>query len=265
MKKLLLSSSVKDDLKDSIKLAKELGLGIEISRFPNFKNIDTSFEQILIELQKDLAGFKGQRTLHGMFFDLSIASNDPEIRAISQKRYRQSFEAAKAINADIIVFHSGNKGMKHKASQDKFKKNSISFWKEFIKEFEEANITAVIENVHEREPNSILEVIKGVNSPNLKASIDTGHANLFSEIKIPDWIKAYGKHLHHMHIHNNFGDDDAHNSLINGSISFDEIFNTLKDLNLNPTIVFEIFEQNDLLESLVYFNKNFGDKTCLKN
>lgn len=265
MRKLLLSSSVKDDLKDSIKLAEELGLGIEISRFPNLKEIDTSFKQNLIELQNDLAGFNGHKTFHGMFFDLSIASNDPEIRAISQKRYMQSFEVAKTINANIIVFHSGNKGMKHKVSQDKFKKNSVLFWKDFIKEFEEANITAVIENVHEREPDSIIEVIEGVNSPNLKASLDTGHANLFSKIKISDWIKTYDKHLHHMHIHNNYGNDDSHYSLTNGNIVFDEIFNTLKELNLNPTIVFEIFEQKDLVESLEYFNKFFGDKSCLKN
>lgn len=260
MKKLLLSSSVTSNLKDSVKLAEELGLGIEISRFPNFKNIDKNFDEILVELEKPLLNFDGFKTLHGMFFDQSVASIDPEIRAISQKRHKQSLIAAKKIKANIVVFHSGNKGMKHKVSQDKFKKSSIIFWKEFIKEFEDANITAVIENVLERNPSLILDIISGVNSPNLKASLDTGHANLFSEVKISEWIKTYGKHLHHMHIHNNFGDDDSHNSLTNGTVDFNEIFNTLKELNLNPNIVFEIFKKNDLIESLDYFNKNFGDK-----
>lgn len=265
MKKLLLSSSVTSNLKDSVNIAEELGLGIEISRLPNFKNIDTAFDKILIELQKSLLNFGGRKTLHGMFFDQSVASIDPEIRAISQKRHRQSLEAAKAINADIIVFHSGNKGMKHKVSQDKFKNSSIIFWKDFIKEFEDANITAVIENVLERDPNLILDIISGVDSQNLKASIDTGHANLFSETSIKEWIKIYGKHLHHMHIHNNFGDDDSHNSLLNGSIDFNEIFKTLKELNLNPTIIFEMFKKDDLIESLNYFNKTCGDKLCTKN
>lgn len=262
MQKLLLSSSVTSNLKDSVRLAEELGLGIEVSRFPNFKNIDTAFDEIIIELQKSLVNFDGFKSIHGMFFDQSIASVDPEIRAISQKRHQQSLIAAKAINANIVVFHSGNKGMKHKVSQDKFKKASIVFWKEFIKGFEDANITAVIENVLERDYNLILDIISGVNSPNLKASIDTGHANLFSEVKISEWIKAYGKHLHHMHIHNNFGDDDSHYSLLKGNIDFNEIFNTLKESNSNPAIVFEIFKKSDLIESMEYYNKTFGDKNA---
>lgn len=265
MKKLLLSSSVTSNIKDSAILAEELELGIEISRFPNFKNIDKAFNQILAELQKQLQDFSGFKTIHGMFFDQSVASIDPEIRAISQKRHRQSLEAAKAIKADIVVFHSGNKGMKHKVSQEKFKNSSIIFWKEFIKEFEEANITAVIENVLEKDYELILDIITGVDSPNLKASIDTGHANLFSDVKISEWIRAYGKHLHHMHIHNNFGDDDSHYSLLNGNIDFNEVFETLKELDLNPVIVFEIFKKDDLIESLDYFKKTFGDKICLKN
>lgn len=262
MKKLLISSSVTSNLKDSARLAEKLGLGIEVSRLPNFKNIDTSFDEIIVELKKALVDFNGFKSIHGMFFDQSIASVDPEIRAISQKRHKQSLIAAKSINANIVVFHSGNKGMKHKVSQDKFKNSSIIFWKEFIKEFEDANITAVIENVLERDYNLILDIVSAVNSPNLKTSIDTGHANLFSKVKISEWIKAYGKYLHHMHIHNNFGDDDSHYSLLKGNIDFNEIFDTLKELKLNPAIVFEIFNKKDLIESIEYYNKTFGENKC---
>ena len=256
MKNILISSSVTSNIKDSATLAEELGVGLEISRLPNFKNIHTSFDQIILELEKNLARFNGFKSLHGMFFDQSIASNDPEIRAISQKRHKQSLIAAQAVGAEIVVFHSGNKGMKHKISQDKFKKNSILFWKEFIQEFEKSKITAVIENVLERDYNLILDIITEVNSPYLKASLDTGHANLFSKIDVSDWIKAYGKHLHHMHIHNNFGDDDSHLSLLNGSLDFSRIFSTLKSEKTSPVIVFEIFEKEDLLESLEFYNKS---------
>ena len=262
--KLSLSSSVTDSIKQSAQLAEELGLGIEISRFPNFRNIDSNLDEIIMSLQKSLLGFTNNITLHGMFFDQSIASNDPAIKEVSQRRHRQSFKTAKAIGANILVFHSGHKGMKHKVSFEKFRDNSIIFWKEFIKEFEDSGITAVIENVLERHPQLLLDIINEVNSPFLKFSLDTGHANLFSEIPVSDWIKLYGKKLHHMHIHNNYGDDDSHNSLTDGTVDFIEIFTTLKELSIKPTIIFEMFKKDNLYTSLEYFNKNYGEKLCLE-
>ncbi len=264
MKKLL-SSSVTDNIKNSAILAQELNVGIEISRFPNFSNIETDFESIILQMQKNLITFSGQVTLHGMFFDLSPASNDPAVRAISQKRHHQSLKAAKAINAETVVFHSGNKGMKHKISQEKFRDNSIKFWNEFIKEFEDSGIVAVIENVHERKPEMISNIVNEVNSDYLKYSLDTGHANLFSEVPITEWIQKYGHKLHHMHIHNNFGNDDEHNSLLKGTIDFHEIFKSLKENNINPIFVFEIFKQNELIESIEFFEKTYGEKLCTKN
>lgn len=262
---LSISSSITDSIKDSAKLALNLNMGLEISRFPNFQKIDCEFKNIVMSMQKSLLDYNGFLTLHGLFFDESVASNDPAIKLISQKRHKQSLTAAKAINANTIVFHSGNKGMKHKISQNRFRENSILFWKEFIKEFEDADITAVIENVHERHPHQILDIVKEVNSPYLKVSLDTGHANLFSEIEICDWVKIYGKHLHHMHIHNNFGDDDSHNSLIEGTINFAEIFNTLQKENLSPIIVFEMFTQKNLKESLYLYHQLYGETKCQQN
>ncbi len=255
MKNLLISSSVTSNLKEATILAQELGLGIEVSRFPNFKNIHTEFDNILVELDKNLGNFDGFKSLHGMFFDQSIASIDPEIRAISQKRHKQSLKAAQVIGAEIVVFHSGHKGMKHKVSFDKFKKSSILFWQEFVQEFEKSKITAVIENVLERDYELIREIVSEVNSPYLKASIDTGHANLFSTVDICDWIDAYGNNLHHMHIHNNFGDDDSHYSLLKGTVDFEKIFKQIKLKNINPTVVFEIFKKDDLFESIEYYKK----------
>lgn len=264
MKKFI-SSSISKDLRNSVEIAKSLNLGIEISRLPNFIDIDNNLDGIIRELQNALNDFEGARTLHGMFFDLSIASQDRAIRQLSRKRHAQSLQVAKSINAKTLVFHSGYKAMKHKISQDKFKETSIKFWKEFVKEFEDLNIIAAIENVLEPTPSLILDIIENVASPNLKASIDTGHANLVSNLEVSSWIKQYGHHLHHMHIHNNFGDDDSHFSILNGTLDFDKIFDELISTDLKPKIVFEIFDKDDLIESVSYFNTYFGEKQCLEN
>ena len=64
-----------------------------------------------------------------------------------------------------------------------------------------------------------------------------------------------------MHIHNNFGNRDDHNSLCNGTIDFKDIFNLLKEKNISPKIVFEIFEEAALRESVAYFNSEIENKS----
>ena len=69
-----------------------------------------------------------------------------------------------------------------------------------------------------------------------------------------NWIKDYGIMLKHMHFHNNFKEEDSHSSLLKGSIDIKSILITLKELHLYPTITFEIFDKEELIESVEYFN-----------
>ena len=254
--KILISSSVKKDLKESIALAKELNVGVEISRLPIYKTPQLTLEQAIGILKDALNGFNNRITLHAMFSDVNIAGQDLLLREVSQKRLMQSFEVGKALKVDTILFHTGNKGTKHSGSIYDFKKNFIAYWKEFIKEFEKANITAVLENVFEDTPEFCYDLFEGINSPNLKLALDTGHVNLYApKTNIIDWINLYGENLYHMHIHNNFQTNDDHSNLQNGTLNFERILTTIKEKQLNPSFVFEMFTEEDIRKSLDYFNK----------
>ena len=253
--RILISSSAKDTIKSSVMLAQELNIGIEISRIPLYKNKQLTLETTIEQLKKDLDGYTGRRTLHAMFSDVNVSSSDWELREVAQKRCMQSFEVGKAIGADTILFHTGNKGTKHYGSIKSFKKNFALFWKDFIKEFEEAGIIAVIENVFETTPEYCLDLFNSINSPNFKLALDTGHVNLYAHVtEVTDWIKAYGKNLYHMHIHNNYRENDDHSNLIDGTLDFKEIFTTLKEQKINPTIVLEMFTEEDIRKSIEYIN-----------
>lgn len=257
MKKLL-SSSIDSDLGNVVKIANELNLGIEISRLPKHLNVDDEFEEMKDYLCKNLEGFKNEITMHGQFSDLNIASIDKEIKKISEKRYYQSLELAQCINASTLLFHTNKKSTKHIGAQKKFDKNFLNFWQDFIKDIEKTKLVAVLENVHEKTPNFIKNVIQEINSPKLKASLDVGHVNVYSDIEVEIWLNEYKDILYHMHIHNNFGDDDSHFSIIKGSLDCQKIVNTLKHNNLEPIIVFEVFNLNDLKSSLDCFNKCYA-------
>lgn len=255
-KKILISSSAKKTIRESVLLAEELNTGIEISRIPLYKNRNLTVQDTINILKNDLDGFNGRVTLHAMFSDVNVAGQDCLLREIAQQRCYESFQVGCALNADTILFHTGNKGTKHYGSVESFKKNFTAFWSDFIKEFEKSGVTAVIENVFETEPQFCLDLFEKINSPNLKLALDAGHVNLYAhDTKVVDWINAYGKNLYHLHIHNNFRTNDDHSNLENGTLDYKEILTTIKNSKINPSFVLEMFTEDDIRKSINFFNK----------
>ncbi len=250
---LLITSSVEKNIAEAAKTASELGLGLEISRIPHMEKIDDDFPAIIDELKNSVADFYGIVTLHALFSGLNPAAKDEALKAVAEKRYQQSFEAGLAVGAKHINFHSGHKGMRHHVSIEKNCEGSIKFWKEFIKQFEDNGVVAVLENVLDFDCYHIKTIVDAVNSPYLKVCLDTGHANLCSETSPQEWIKEYGNRLAHFHLHNNYGTNDDHNGIKYGTVNFFDIAETIKSEKLNPYIVFEIFNKAQLIESVDIF------------
>jgi len=235
----------------AVETANELQTGLEISRFGKLREIDDDFDGTLALYKDAISGLEGPLTLHGFFSNLCIPSKDPLIYEASVKRYYQSFEIAAELGAKTVVFHTCfNNLLMQKQYRDNFFMRSLEFFKEFIPHFEREGIVATIENVHEKDNELIRNIIAAINSPNLKATIDIGHCNIHSKIPVPEWIKDYGIMLHHMHFHNNFVDEDAHGSLKKGTLQIRPILETLKSMELYPQITFEIFDREDLFESV---------------
>lgn len=253
---LLISSSAKKSIRESAILAHNLGLGLEISRIPLCKNEGMSVDDTILFLKSELAGFCNRVTFHAMFSDVNISSGDFEIRRISRRRFIESFEIASAIGADTVLFHTGYKGTKHYGSIYQFKKKFTEFWSNFICEFESTGIIAVIENVFETTPEFCLELYDKIDSNNFKLALDTGHVNIYAQnTSVSEWIQQYGHKLYHMHIHNNFRENDDHSNLLNGTLNFCDIFNTLETEKLNPSFVLEMYSEEDILSSVEYINK----------
>lgn len=255
VKKFISSTVSYHDFRDAVEFAQKLNCGIEISRFGKLSELDENFEKNKKEYKTILADFDGEVTLHGFFSNLNVASKDPAIAAVSQRRYYQSLELASEFDVSTVVFHTCyNNLLKQKQYQQMYFLKNIEFYKDFIKNFEDLGITATIENVHESNPELIRNILGAVNSPNLKATIDIGHCNLHSNLAVSDWIKEYGIMLHHMHFHNNYTDEDAHQSLLKGSLNIEQILLTLKEMQLFPQITFEIFDKEQVVESVQYFD-----------
>lgn len=244
------------NFRGALDVACELNCGIEISRFGRLKDIEDSFDITKKEYLAALKDFDGDVTLHGFFSNLNVASKDPLIREVSEKRYYQSLELASEFGAKTVIFHTCfNNLLKHREYRQMYFQRNIEFFHEFIPYFEKEGIIATLENVHESDWELIRSIVATVNSPNLKVTIDIGHCNLHSDYSVSEWIRNYGIMLHHMHFHNNYRDEDSHSSLLNGSLDIEPVIKTLKDMCLLPQITFEIFDRDALFESVKYFDE----------
>lgn len=253
---LSVSSSIDENIEKTVEIANKLNVGIEVCKFADPNILDNDYEELLKSFETALRNLEGFVSLHGTFFDLNPSSKDQRILDVTEYRYNQSFNIAKRLGAKTVVFHTGYNGLvKFPIYHEKFIESHIIFWGKFIKNFENEGIVAVLENTYEDTPEVIKTVIEHVASNNLKACIDTGHVNINSTEPIAHWIKIFGKDLHHMHLHNNYGKCDEHKALTDGTINFNQVIEALNRNNLTPNLTIEIFKGEPALESVNYLKK----------
>lgn len=254
---IYITSKISSDFEKVIKIAEENSINIEIGGLLNAGFTEKSLNEAVNIYAEKLKKFSGKISIHGCSGDLSTVSKDPDIKKISINRYQASFDVAKKLKASTVVFHSNFVpfGRSREHYVKKLITKNIEFWSEFIKQFEDAKITAVIENVYDPTPDVINRIVEGVNSPYLKACLDTGHANIISNLSASEWIKMSKNNIHHIHAHNNHKAYDEHNGFFDGDIDFEKVFNEIKALKINPNIVVEVFNQNQAILSVQYLNE----------
>ena len=200
---------------DSRTVAVQYGLGLEIATFCTAANLDQDAAWRRATVLKDMSGL-GSFWFHAPFAELSPASIDPKVRAVTALRYRQAVEMATSLGISRLVIHSGF-----------IVEQSVVFWREFLREIP-AGITIALENVMEPGPEMLVEIVRQVEDPRLGLCLDVGHANSrVSETPPLDWISPMAPYLRHVHLHNNDGDMDLHQSLGEGSVPMEAVLDTV--------------------------------------
>ena len=84
--------SREDRLEEYLELAKLYNAGFEINDFFNPQLLDDIERQQAVIERYQAAGLPEGSTMHGAFLDVTVFSNDPKIREVSELRIRQSRE-----------------------------------------------------------------------------------------------------------------------------------------------------------------------------
>jgi sugar phosphate isomerase/epimerase len=253
MDKILLSTE-RHDLAANRLWAEEMGFGLELQAFSDPKILSGNWQEVVTEHKQQLAQFSGPLGLHGAFYDMVSASLDPEIVALTRKRYRQNLHIAAELGVSYIVFHVNYMGiLKLPNYRPAWHQRQVEFWRPFSAEAATLGLTILLENLWEDDPQLITNILQEVNNPHLRACLDIAHATLFSELGAETWINHMAPYVHGCHLNNHDGQMDLHLPLNEGVVDYRPILHSLRHLPNPPFFVLEMGNQQRMAASLPYF------------
>ncbi len=232
------------DLEQGIAFTIEKRLDYELPTFYFPENLDNKDVEIA-RYRRLLADFRGVLSMHGPIFDTNVVSLDPEIEKISKFRYMQAINVAQEMGVRYLVFHTQWTPIYPAANATKqWLAKVTDFWEQLVAEhLEGSNLTVLLENFLDPTPDTLNTLLSRIGSPHLKACLDTGHVNIFSELSPVDWIRELGSQVAYIHTHNNNGEIDSHDAFGSGLIDMDGFLNHLA---LLPQKVHVAIETNTL-------------------
>lgn len=241
-------AGIDTSLEKTLEFIESLGLGYAelVHQFPT-ENPD-------IEL---LESYNLKYSIHSPFMDVNIAALQEKSRLNSINQIKESIDLTNKINAESVVVHPG---LATFLANKYFLDKVYNFANESIKELgdygNDLGVMATIENMPTFEAMiyyNMEDLHETLTSYDMYMTLDIGHANHAgypAEAMYFDSIK-------HIHIHDNFGDEDDHLALGEGSIDLKCIVNTLEKNNYDGIYIIEVNDFDSIEKSYEYMKENF--------
>ncbi|MFC1822203.1 sugar phosphate isomerase/epimerase family protein [Thermodesulfobacteriota bacterium] len=227
-------------------------IGIDANALDNFSKAD--FDGIAKQISERSLSV----TLHAPFMDLSPGSPDPAVRSLTHHRYQQFAELFPVFQPKAVVCHSGWDEKRYWEREDEWVRNSMELWNWLAETTEKEDISLVMENVYEQDPQEFMRFFDQLKHMGFGFCLDTGHQSAFGRVSLDQWLDVLGSHIRQVHLHDNDGRHDDHLALGQGNVDFSLLLKFLKERDLEPPIVtMEPHREEDLWASLTYLEKIF--------
>jgi sugar phosphate isomerase/epimerase len=192
-------------------------------------------------------------TLHGPFIDLNPGSADSAVRRVTEHRFEQLIELVPLFKPKSVVCHAGYDAKRYDYFKDTWLEKCLELWSRLASRLAENGSRLMLENVYEDGPEDIQAIFERLKDRGVGFCLDSGHVSAFSQSDLEIWLKVLGPYLGQLHLHDNFGNSDAHLALGRGTIDFSKIFNYLKKTtDKRPIITIEPHQETELWSSLEY-------------
>ncbi len=262
----VLLTGYRNTIHETIDLARENGLGIEVMQFAMPDILDGDW-QAEVTRYRDLLKDISRVSLHGPFIDTASGSPDDRVNAVAKDRYRHAIDIAVELGAEVIVFHANFIGsLRNDIYRQGWHNRNVDFWGEMATYARVQGRVIALENMWEYEPQILSDLLAAVNQSSFMACLDVGHSSLFGDdhLELSDWIDALKPWLIHTHMNNNDGRVDEHHGFEwpGGVLDYHAILKQVRALDPPPNIVLEMWDVDEMRASLPYLE--ISDKTPTK-
>ncbi len=241
-------AGIDDSLENALEFIESLGIDYAeiVHQFPT--------EHINPET---LESYSLKYTIHAPFMDVNIASPQDQSRLNSIEQVKSSIDLANKIDAEAVVIHPGLISF---LANKYFRKEVFEIANASMIELgdygDDLGVLTTFENMPSFESmiyENMNELNEFLTANNLYMTLDVGHANhvgYSADDMIFDCIK-------HVHMHDNFGDDDAHLPLGEGSIDLKRVVNNLESKKYDGIYILEVNDYDSIKKSNEYMKENF--------
>lgn len=209
-----------------------------------------------------LRGHTGRLGIHGPFWGFSIASKDPEIRAVVRRRMDQGLDACAEAGANQMVVHSPyttwgyNNIDLDRNGRGELIDLAHDTLLPAVRRAEALGVTLVIENIEDKNPMDRVQLARSFASSAVKVSVDTGHAyyahGSTGAPPVDVYLTAAGELLEHVHIQDADGYADRHWVPGEGTIRWPAVFSAIAALGGAPRLMIEIRDKNRIRDAATF-------------
>lgn len=180
--------------------------------------MEGDWKKVARDIRELLDGHTGRVGVHGPFWHLNIAPRDPAVQRLVQDRLNLGLDFAAEVGGTHMVVHSpfdyfghpfAVPGYRLPAELERVRQTMMPI----VKRAESQGVTLVVENIYDLNPQPLLDLVRMFDSPNVRLSVDVGHAHLMTQRGGPPpqlWLTQAGEWLGHVHICDNDTTNDQH-------------------------------------------------------
>ena len=231
-------------------LAKKYGLGYEWMELSSPSILDAGD---VVEKMKAAYDITMAESIHGVFMDINFSGSDEKIYEISVFRMKQCIEAAVSCGVHKVVFHSCFHPVL--APKDPLYK----IWAEKSAGLlcglaDKYNVDIYIENVLDRTPAILRQMMQEANHERVHVCLDVGHANL-SPVPLGQWMDELAPYIRYLHLSDNRGLYDDHLALGDGTVDFQKMQEKILEYDTQADYTLEVGSPENVERSAVYLQR----------
>ncbi|MFN6956191.1 MAG: sugar phosphate isomerase/epimerase family protein [Acetobacteraceae bacterium] len=235
---------------------------LELQDFCEAEVLNTDWRERARAARALLAGHRGRVGIHGPFWGFSVASKDPEVRALVRRRMDQGLDAAAEVQATQMVIHSPYTTWGHNqiGADERARAEIVSLAHDTllpaVRRAEALGVTLVLENIEDKDPLDRVVLARSFGSAAVKVSLDTGHA-MYAHVStgappVDYYVTAAGEMLDHVHIQDADGYADRHWVPGEGAVNWRAVFAALSRLPQMPRLNIEIRDKTRIRDAAAF-------------